>query len=457
MTLVNDNYGVVQLEEDSPWGVNTQRSLMNFNIGNEKMPKDLILALLTIKKAVAITNGKQGTIQQDIADAIEKSCDDLIDNYDPTLYPLSLWQTGSGTQTNMNVNEVIAHHALKKYGVQVHPNDHVNASQSSNDVFPTAMHIMAKMLIHGYLLPSIELMVNVLETLEIENMNVYKVGRTHLQDAVPMSFGQEISAWKEMMLMNKEMIVHALTPLSEIPLGGTAIGTGLNTQADFDTKVAYRLSKLTGIQFVSANNKFMGLSSKNALVNAHATLATLATDLFKIANDVRWLVSGPRTGINEISIPSNEAGSSIMPGKVNPTQAEALMMVCTQVFGNNASMTFGNANGNFQLNVMMPMMAYNLHQSMILLGDAIESFTTKCLEGMKPNKKKMALNLNQSLMVSTKLNPELGYDLVSVLVKQAQNEGKTIREVILEKGLMEKEKLDKMLDFTSLIYVHNKD
>ncbi len=452
--IIKDNYGVVELDEACPWGVNTQRSLANFNIGDEKMPKDLIQALIMVKKAVAITNGKQGVITQDIADAIVKSCDDLIDNYDSSLYPLSLWQTGSGTQTNMNVNEVIARHALRMYGIEVHPNDDVNASQSSNDVFPTAMHVMTKMMLNGHLLPNIEHLVEVLEHLEIENHHVYKVGRTHLQDAVPMSFGQEISAWKEMVLFSLDAIKQSMSQLSEIPIGGTAVGTGLNTPKDFDTKVSYRLSKLTGVQFVAATNKFMGLSSKNAILNTHSALTTFATDLFKIANDIRWLVSGPRSGLSEITIPSNEAGSSIMPGKVNPTQAEALMMVCTQVFGNNATMTFGNANGNFQLNVMMPLMAYNMYQSIILLGDAIESFSSKCLEGMLPNRNKMQLNLNQSLMVSTRLNPELGYDLVSTIVKQAQQEGKTIRDIIVQRRLIDESKLDELLDFESMIYVH---
>lgn len=452
--IINDNYGAVKLDEDSPWGVNTQRSLINFNIGNEKMPKPLIQALITLKKAIAITNGKQGSIPLEIAEAIVSACDDLMDNFDSSLYPLSLWQTGSGTQTNMNVNEVIARRALLKFGVEVHPNDHVNASQSSNDVFPSAIHIMTKMMLQGHLLPVLEEFIDVLENLEVDNHDVFKVGRTHLQDAVPMSFGQEISAWKEMMVFSRDTIKQSLSPLSEIPIGGTAIGTGLNTLKDFDTKVSYRLSKLSGLQFVVCTNKFMGLSSKNALVNAHGCLTTLATDLFKIANDVRWLVSGPRSGLNEISIPSNEAGSSIMPGKVNPTQAEALMMVATQVMGNNAAMTFANSSGNFQLNVMMPLIANNMYQSIQLLGDAIESFNKKCMIGLLPNRNKMLLNLNQSLMVSTKLNPELGYDLVSTIVKQAQNEGRTIKDVVLERGLLSEEKLDQLLDFDSLIYVN---
>lgn len=455
--IIKDNYGEVTLDPGSKWGANTQRSLQNFKIGTEKMPSELIVSIIEIKGACANVSGELGTLDLEISQAIVKACDALLLEYDANLFPLSIWQTGSGTQTNMNVNEVVAHYASNIAGVMVHPNDHVNASQSSNDVFPTALHIMGYTMVVNHLIPRLDQMIKVIKEQVALYTEVYKVGRTHLQDAIPMSYSQELSGWLYSLETDKSIIEDALKTLAYLPIGATAIGTGLNSKYSFDKNVVKSLSQRLGIHFEVTENKFSGLSSKQAILNIHSALNTLATDLFKIANDIRWLASGPRCGLGEIYIPSNEAGSSIMPGKVNPTQSEALMMVCTQVFGNNATMTFANANGNFQLNVMMPLMGLNLNQSIRLLGDAIESFTDKCLVGMIPNVDKMTDNLNRSLMISTKLNPILGYDVVTKLVKEAESLNTSVQEVIVNKGLLSENQLKELLDPRTMVYVHEKN
>lgn len=439
MKIIEDTFGTTILKENSVWGKNTQRSLENFPIGEEKMPRDLIAALVSIKRAAATVNRNHGKLDPDKAHRIVEACDLILTQDLRTDFPLSLWQTGSGTQTNMNVNEVIAHYS------NTHPNDDVNCGQSSNDVFPTAMHIMAYKQIEHDLLPSMERFRDTLKRLSDENMINLKTGRTHLQDATPMSFGQEVSAWQEMLVVGIKQIKETLVYLKEIPIGATAVGTGLNTFEGFDKELSDHLGMNV------CENKFYGISTKDSFVHAHGVLNTIATNLMKIVNDIRWLSSGPRCGLGEISIPANEAGSSIMPGKINPTQCESLMMICAQVMGNNHVVTISNMQGNFQLNTFMPVIAHNFWQSVKLLSEGMDSFNKRCLSGIKVINEKIEDNLTKSLMSATYLNSKLGYDETAKLVNKAFVANKNIKDVVIESGNMNEEEFDEFFKYSDMI------
>jgi len=435
--------GEVRVPANKYWGAQTQRSSQNFRIGIEKMPIEIIRAFSILKKAAAITNYKLGKLDEDKMKIIAQVCDEIHEGKLDDNFPLVVWQTGSGTQSNMNVNEVVANRANSILGGKlVHPNDHVNMSQSSNDTFPTAMSISAVMEIEGKLLPALRQLRETFERLEKENEGIIKTGRTHLQDAVPIAFSQEISAWTTMLIKGETRIKEALEGLRELALGGTAVGTGLNAHKDFGKMVAEEISSLTKTRFVTAGNKFYSLTSKSDLDYAHGALKSLAADLMKIANDVRWLASGPRCGIGEITIPENEPGSSIMPGKVNPTQSEALTMVAVQVMANDVAINLGASQGNFQLNVFMPMMIYNFLQSVRLLRDAIISFDEHCASGILPNKEKMKENLDKSLMLVTALNPHIGYEKAADIAKTAHAKGLSLKEAAVELGYLTEEEFE---------------
>lgn len=453
MRIIEDLYGSVSIEESKLWGANTQRSLANFAIGEETMPDKMIQALILIKKAAATANESVGVISSEKKAAIIKACDVLLhDEKMKEHFPLSVWQTGSGTQTNMNVNEVIANLAnLLMEEALVHPNDDVNASQSTNDVFPTAMHISSVLMITEVLLPTMKRFKNTLHTLSLKNKDILKTGRTHLQDATPISFGQEISAWKFMIESNISQIEDALKYLQKLPIGGTAVGTGLNSFVGYGEKVCESLESMTGYGFEPSSNLFHAMSSKDMFVFAHGALNAAASNLFKIANDIRLLASGPRCGLGEITIPSNEAGSSIMPGKVNPTQAEALTMVCLQVMGNNTTIAMAASQGHFQLNAFMPLIMQNMTQSLRLLSDAMDSFHDKCLVGLVPNKEKMHENLTSSLMSATYLNKKFGYDTISRLVNEAHRDNIRIKDAVLKHQLMDKASFDEFFDYHEMI------
>lgn len=442
MKIIEDAYGKTIIDEGAVWGKNTQRSLENFPIGEEKMPIELIAALIKIKRAAAKVNGEKGVMDQAKADRIVETCDQLLEGDLRTHFPLSIWQTGSGTQTNMNVNEVIAHYS------ETHPNDDVNHGQSSNDVFPSAMHVMAYTEIVESLIPSMERFKTELDRLASEHQSVLKTGRTHLQDATPISFGQEVSAWASMIDHGLSQVKDALKYLIQLPIGATAVGTGLNTFEGFDVLV----SKELGMETV--DNKFYSISSKDSFVFAHGALTALATNLMKIANDIRWLASGPRCGLGEINIPANEAGSSIMPGKINPTQCESLMMVCAQVMGNNTVMSVSNSHGNFQLNTFMPVIAYNFNQSVRLLSDGMDSFNKRCLSGISVNYDVMEDNLTKSLMSATHLNSKLGYDETARLVNKAFVENKNIRDVVVEENALSEQEFDEYFQYNDMIKPH---
>ena len=441
--IEQDTMGEVRVPASKYWGAQTQRSSQNFRIGIEKMPIEIIRAFSILKKAAAITNYKLGKLDEDKMKIIAQVCDEIHEGKLDDNFPLVVWQTGSGTQSNMNVNEVVANRANSILGGKlVHPNDHVNMSQSSNDTFPTAMSISAVMEIEGKLLPALRQLRETFERLEKENEGIIKTGRTHLQDAVPIAFSQEISAWTTMLIKGETRIKEALEGLRELALGGTAVGTGLNAHKDFDKMVAEEISSLTKTRFVTAGNKFYSLTSKSDLDYAHGALKSLAADLMKIANDVRWLASGPRCGIGEITIPENEPGSSIMPGKVNPTQSEALTMVAVQVMANDVAINLGASQGNFQLNVFMPMMIYNFLQSVRLLRDAIISFDEHCASGILPNKEKMKENLDKSLMLVTALNPHIGYEKAADIAKTAHAKGLSLKEAAVELGYLTEEEFE---------------
>lgn len=441
-----DTMGEIRVPADKFWGAQTQRSKNNFRIGIEKMPIEVIKAFSILKKAAAITNSKLGKLDDERMSIITKVCDEIYEGKLNDHFPLVVWQTGSGTQSNMNVNEVVANRANKILGKKlIHPNDHVNMSQSSNDTFPTAMSISAVMEIENNLLPAIIKLKETFERLEEENQGIIKTGRTHLQDAVPIAFSQEISAWTHMLRKAEIHIKESLVGLRELALGGTAVGTGLNSHKDFGRIVSIEISSLTNTNFVTAENKFYSLTSKSDLVNAHGTLKSLAADLMKIANDVRWLSSGPRCGIGEISIPENEPGSSIMPGKVNPTQSEALTMVAVQVMGNDTAIGIGASQGNFQLNVFMPMIIYNFLQSVRLLSDGIISFNEHCAEGIKANREKMKENLDKSLMLVTALNPNIGYEKSAKIAKTAHEKNISLKEAAIELGFLSAEEYDSIV------------
>jgi len=441
--IERDTMGEIRVPADKYWGPQTQRSLQNFRIGIEKMPLEIIQAFAIVKKASAKTNYDLGKLDEESYQLISTACEDISSGKLDPHFPLSVWQTGSGTQTNMNVNEVIANRANEIAGrKRIHPNDHVNMSQSSNDTFPTAMHIAAVMNIEDGLLPNIAVLRNTLATLEKTYKDQVKIGRTHLQDATPLTFGQEISAWRKMLEKNTAMIGNSLTYLKELALGGTAVGTGLNAHPAFATGVAANISEITGKDFVSAENKFHALTSKDELTFAHGALKALAADLMKIANDVRWLASGPRCGIGEIAIPENEPGSSIMPGKVNPTQCEALTMVACQVMANDVAVGFAASQGNFQLNVYMPVCIYNFLQSVRLLSDAVLSFNNNCAVGIIPNGTKMEENLHQSLMLVTALAPYIGYENGAKIAKYAYQQNTTLKQAAAQLGLLTEEEFD---------------
>lgn len=441
--IEKDTMGEVKVPKGKLWGAQTQRSINNFNIGIEKMPQEIINSLVILKRHAALINAELGLLEKDIGEKIALVCEEIISGKHEGEFPLVVWQTGSGTQTNMNVNEVIANQVNKMSPTRkIHPNDDVNKGQSSNDIFPTAMHIAAVLELERKLIPALTSLENTLRELSHQYAEIVKIGRTHLQDATPLTLGQEISGWLGMIQNSKSMIISSLEYLREIALGGTAVGTGLNTHPDFGVLVAQAISIELSTKFISAQNKFHSLTSKDALVNSHGSLKALAANLMKISNDIRWLASGPRSGIGEIFIPENEPGSSIMPGKVNPTQCEALTMVCCQVFGNDASMGFAASQGNFQLNVYMPVIIYNYLQTVRLLGDSINSFNKNCVEGIVPNENKIKDNLEKSLMLVTALNSYIGYENSAKIVKRAYVNGTTLKEEAESLGIMTNEEFD---------------
>jgi len=440
--IEKDAFGEVRIPKKRMWGAQTQRSLENFPIGKETMPLHFIYAYALIKKTAALTNAELGHLSSKKAKAIAEVCDEIREGEWDDEFPLSVWQTGSGTQTNMNMNEVIAHIANKENKHWIHPNDDVNKSQSTNDTFPTTMHLSSIVKIKKHLIPILNNIEQTLAELEEKNEETIKIGRTHLQDATPMTFAQEVSGWRKMISQNKQMIETSMESLLQLPLGGTAVGTGLNVAPDFARKAIEKINQWTGISFVESPNKFHGLASKDAFVFAHGALKSLAANAMKIANDVRWLASGPRAGLGEITIPANEPGSSIMPGKVNPTQAEALTMVSVQVMGNDTTIGVAASQGNFELNVYMPVIIYNFLQSVQLLGDSLKQFNQKCLKGIEVNKNKMDQFVNQSLMLVTALSPHIGYDNASKIAKIAQNENLTLKEAAIKSGIITGQEFD---------------
>ncbi len=438
-----DSMGEIQVPADRYWGAQTQRSLENFKIGTEKMPTEIIRAFAVLKKAAALANNKLGKLSDERCALIVRVCDEITAGRLAGHFPLAVWQTGSGTQSNMNLNEVIANRANELHGGKLlHPNDDVNMSQSSNDTFPTAMHIAAVVEIEDALIPSLERLIAEFKRLEEENHGVIKSGRTHLQDATPITFAQEISGWRGMLETARDMITASLGPLRELALGGTAVGTGLNAPKGFAEEAARQVSLLTHKEFVTAPNKFHALTAKDALTFTHGALKALAANLMKISNDIRWLASGPRCGLGEIFIPENEPGSSIMPGKVNPTQCEAVTMVAVQVMANDVAVGLSASQGNFQLNVFMPVCITNFLQSVRLLADSMESFRVHCVSGIVANREKMAYNLNNSLMLVTAISPTIGYDNAAKTAKTAFAENISLKEAAVKLGFLTPEQFD---------------
>ena len=443
--MEHDTMGQVAVPADKLWGAQTQRSLENFPIGEEKMPPDLIQAFAILKKACAAANHRLGKLDDRRFALIQGACQAILAGELAGNFPLAVWQTGSGTQTNMNCNEVIARWGNLQAGEDLlHPNDHVNLSQSSNDTFPTALHIAAATALHRRLFPALEEMLVCLQDLENANGDVVKTGRTHLQDAVPITFGQEISGWRSMLEHSRDMVTASLDGLYELALGGTAVGTGLNAPPGFDTAAAQEVAQRTGLPFRTAPNKFHALTAKDALVFTHGALKALAANLMKIANDVRWLASGPRCGLGEIFIPENEPGSSIMPGKVNPTQCEAVTMVAVQVMANDVAVGLAASQGNFELNVFMPVCIYNFLQSARLLTDCIRSFNDHCAVGITANREKCRHNLHNSLMLVTALNPYIGYDNAAKTAKKAHAEHISLKEACVSLGFLTAERFDEV-------------
>jgi len=440
-----DTFGPIEVPADKLWGAQTQRSLEHFRISTEKMPEALVASLVLVKKACARVNAEMSTLAADKASAIERAADEVLAGEHAGEFPLAVWQTGSGTQTNMNVNEVLANRASEILGGErgekriVHPNDDVNRSQSSNDVFPTAMSVAAVRALTHDVIPSVRALRDVLDEKSRAFADVVKIGRTHLQDATPISLGQEISGWAAQLVHARAHLEASLAHLYELALGGTAVGTGLNAPRGFAERVAREIAALTELPFVTAPNKFEALAAHDAMVQAHGALRGLASSLFKIANDVRWLASGPRAGIGEITIPENEPGSSIMPGKVNPTQCEALTMACAQVMGNDAAIGFAGASGNFELNVYKPLIAHAFLQSCRLLADATRSFTEHCARGIEPDRARIADLVGRSLMLVTALAPHIGYDKAAQIAKKAHAEGSTLEEAALALGYVTRE------------------
>lgn len=444
--IEHDTMGEVRVPANRCWGAQTQRSHENFPIGTEKIPQEIIHAFAVLKKAAALANCKLGNLDARRANAIAAACDEILAGKLDDEFPLVVWQTGSGTQSNMNVNEVVAARANALLGEKlVHPNDHVNKSQSSNDTFPTAMHIAALTAAEDHVLPALDGLAATFERLSAEYADVIKVGRTHLQDATPLTLGQEISGWSSSLRRDERMIRSAMEGVRELALGGTAVGTGLNALPAFGETVAQEISALTGKHFVTAPNKFHALTSKDELVYLHGAFKALAADLMKIANDVRLLASGPRCGIGELLIPENEPGSSIMPGKVNPTQCEAMTMVAVQVMANDVAVGMAASQGNFELNVFMPVCIYNFLQSARLLGDVMRSFELRCARGIKPNREKIQAYLDESLMLVTALNPHIGYENAAKVAKTAFAEGITLREAAVRLGFLTAEAFDRIV------------
>ena len=444
--IEHDTMGEVRVPANRCWGAQTQRSHENFPIGTEKIPQEIIHAFAVLKKAAALANCKLGNLDARRANAIAAACDEILAGKLDDEFPLVVWQTGSGTQSNMNVNEVVAARANALLGEKlVHPNDHVNKSQSSNDTFPTAMHIAALTAAEDHVLPALDGLAATFERLSAAYADVIKVGRTHLQDATPLTLGQEISGWSSSLRRDERMIRGAMEGVRELALGGTAVGTGLNALPAFGETVAQEISALTGKHFVTAPNKFHALTSKDELVYLHGAFKALAADLMKIANDVRLLASGPRCGIGELLIPENEPGSSIMPGKVNPTQCEAMTMVAVQVMANDVAVGMAASQGNFELNVFMPVCIYNFLQSARLLGDVMRSFELRCARGIKPNREKIQAYLDESLMLVTALNPHIGYENAAKVAKTAFAEGITLREAAVRLGFLTAEAFDRIV------------
>ncbi|MBA1437477.1 MAG: class II fumarate hydratase [Epsilonproteobacteria bacterium] len=446
--IEKDTMGEMEVPYDAYWAAQTQRSIQNFKIGEETMPYEITRAFSYLKKAVALVNKDLGKLDAKKADAIAQAADEMLAGKLDGNYPLVVWQTGSGTQSNMNNNEVLANRATEILGGDfrkeklVHPNDDVNKSQSSNDTYPTALHVAAVIAVEERLLPAIAKLKATLQAKSEAFASIVKIGRTHLQDATPLTLGQEISGWVEMLAKSEKMAKDSLEAVRELALGGTAVGTGLNSHPELGERVAAKLTELTGYQFVTAPNKFHALTSHDALVYAHGALKALAADMMKIANDVRWLASGPRCGFGEISIPENEPGSSIMPGKVNPTQSEAVTMVACQVMGNDASIGFAASQGNFELNVFKPVIAYNFLQSVRLLSDSIVSFNDNAAVGIMPNKAKIDHYLHDSLMLVTALNPYIGYENAAKIAKTAHKNNSTLKATAVELGLLTEEQFD---------------
>ncbi|WP_144485118.1 class II fumarate hydratase [Bacillus pumilus] len=448
--IEKDTMGEIKVPKDKFWGAQTQRSKENFKIGSEKMPKEVVNAFAILKRSTAIANERLGNLESEKAEAIATVCDDIISGKYDEHFPLVVWQTGSGTQSNMNMNEVVANRATaylkdKNSEFSIHPNDDVNRSQSSNDTFPTAMHVAAVLAVYKKLLPAIDQLRATLDEKAKAYQEIVKIGRTHLQDATPLTVGQEISGWVYMLDRSKEMILESTEKMRELAIGGTAVGTGINAHPEFGQYVAEEISKLTGQTFNSSPNKFHALTSHDEITYAHGALKALAADLMKIANDVRWLASGPRCGIGELIIPENEPGSSIMPGKVNPTQSEALTMIAAQIMGNDATIGFAASQGNFELNVFKPVIIYNFLQSVELLADGMNSFHDKCAVGIEPNLETIEKNLNNSLMLVTALNPHIGYENAAKIAKLAHKEGLTLKEAALQLELLTEEQFEEFV------------
>ncbi len=446
--IEKDTMGEVSVPSDKLWGAQTGRSLENFKISSERMPMELLRALALVKKAAALVNQDLGAVDAKLAGAIVNAADEVIAGQHDAEFPLSVWQTGSGTQSNMNMNEVLANRGSELLGGErgearlIHPNDHVNRGQSSNDVFPSAMAVAAVTAVREHVIPSVARLADCLSEKAAAFDDVVKIGRTHLQDATPLTLGQEISGWAAQLRHGLAHLEQAVPHLCELALGGTAVGTGLNAHPQYATRVAQKLAELTGHPIVTAPNKFEALAANDALVSASGALKTLAASLTKIANDVRWLASGPRSGIGELLIPENEPGSSIMPGKVNPTQCEALTMLCAQVMGNDVAINIGGMSGNFELNVFKPLIAHNFLMSCRLLADGCDSFRTNCAVGLEPNRERIAEHVRNSLMLVTALNPHIGYDRAAKIAKKAHAEGTTLKEAALALGFVTTEEFD---------------
>ena len=452
-----DSMGQIEVPDDRYYGAQTQRSLQNFKIGGEKFQRELIRAYAILKKAAAVSNESAGKLDSNISQAIIQAADEVIEGKLDEHFPLVVWQTGSGTQSNMNFNEVIANRAIEILGGQlgskdpVHPNDHVNMSQSTNDTFPTAINIAAAEMVFNQLIPSLKKLLKSLAQKSKDFDSIVKLGRTHLQDATPLSLGQEFSGYTSAINHNIERLEASLDQCYELAMGGTAVGTGINSYEGFAESVAENIASITGLPFKSASNKFEAVATQDSIVELSGSLKTLAASLFKIANDIRWLASGPRSGIGEIIIPSNEPGSSIMPGKVNPTQCEAMTMVCAQVMGNDLTISIAGASGNFELNVFRPVIAYNIIQSIRLLNDACDSFRKNCIDGITPNKDRIKSNLYDSLMLVTALNPHIGYDKAAEVAKKAHKDNTSLKEAVIELGYLSEEDFDKLVDPNKMI------